>query len=333
MNKACILITSLLIVFCSCGKRSYSDNDVVPVPIFDFPQTVDFNQELSAYQIFEGNPSDLKASSNFHLLELSSTLFTDHAKKQRLISLPEGTKIDKSNDDELTYPNGTILVKTFYYFNDERNEALGKNIIESRLLIKQNDKWNAATYIWNEAQTDAYLSFDKAETEITWLNDNGTAELVNYQVPSQNDCSTCHQVNSSISPIGPTIRNLNRVVARNGHDKNQIDYLNEIGLLNNLSFDPNNKIVDYKDQNQPIELRARAYLDMNCAHCHNPDGWNMANERGFDFRYDISLRQTGLSNRGEKVMRTLENGKMPFIGTTTVDREGVDLIKDYLRSL
>lgn len=333
MTKIGSLIFLLLVVITSCSKRPYFDDDVVEIPKFNFPKTFVFNDNLSAYNIFDGEASNLNPSASFHLLELSSTLFTDYAHKQRLISIPEGAKVENANDGDLDYPNGTILVKTFYYLNDERNEAFGKNIIESRLLIKKDDKWNVATYIWNKDQTDAVLSMDGAESEIKWLNENKYVELINYVIPSQNDCFTCHQANSTITPLGPSIRNLNRVVNREGMKRNQIDYLNEIGLFDNISFDPMNKIVEVKDQSQPLELRARAYLDMNCSHCHNPDGWNKANQRRFDFRYEIPLKETGLHNQGEKVMRTLQNGKMPLIGTTVIDHEGVNLIKDYLRSL
>ncbi len=40
---------------------------------------------------------------------------------------------------------------------------------------------------------------------------------------------------------------------------------------------------DALDANAPLELRARAYLDVNCAHCHSPDG--PAHTSGLDLRW------------------------------------------------
>ena len=72
---------------------------------------------------------------------------------------------------------------------------------------------------------------------------------------------------------------------------------------------------------------------MNCAHCHNPSGWDYATEREFDFRYEIPLSQTGILFEQEKITDALLEGEMPFIGTTVMDQEGIDLVIEYLESL
>ena len=75
---------------------------------------------------------------------------------------------------------------------------------------------------------------------------------------------------------------------------------------------------------------ARAYLDINCSHCHNPDGWEES-KRQFDFRYNVPISQSGIPAKKEKISRTILNRKMPLIGTTMLDEEGVTLILDYLK--
>ena len=42
------------------------------------------------------------------------------------VKVPAGTQMTKSSDETIDFPNGTILTKTFYYYNDERDTTLGK---------------------------------------------------------------------------------------------------------------------------------------------------------------------------------------------------------------
>ena len=323
----------VIILANSCKNNNFRDEEYVQIPDFDFQKSIKFKESLSEYKIFEGLPSDLVPSKDFHLLELSSKLFTDYAHKQRLVKLPAGTKMKKLEDGSVEFPNGTILTKTFFYYNDERDKSLGKQIIETRLEIKENDIWNVATYIWNKQQTDATIETNGLETKISWISDNGTTRSTNYQVPTENQCMTCHQSNSKMTPLGPTLRNLNRTVYRDSTNLNQIDYLQSVGILNEFDISQINNIVDYKNTKASLTERSRAYLDMNCAHCHNPKGWDESTQRRFDFRYETPLEQTGFLRKKEKVVNTMMRGKMPFIGTTMLDEEGIELINEFTGSL
>lgn len=55
------------------------------------------------------------------------------------------------------FPNETILVKNFYYPLDFSKPEGERKIIETRLLIRTKNTWEAYTYLWNEAQTEALL--------------------------------------------------------------------------------------------------------------------------------------------------------------------------------
>lgn len=332
MNKVVFAIVCTLIVIASCRKNDF-ENHKVEIPEFNFPQTISFESNLSAYNIFEGTPSNLVPSEDFEILELSSVLFTDYAHKQRLIKVPEGTSISKSGDGSLDFPDGTILTKTFFYFSDERDTSLGKRIIETRLEIKKSGIWNIATYLWNEKQTDATLKLDGQDTPVSWINAQGNNRSTLYHVPTQNECMTCHQSNSKMSPIGPTLLNLNRTVNRDSSELNQLTHLQSIGLLEQFSVADIHQMVDYNDLNAPISERGRAYLTINCAHCHNPNAWNTPAEKDFDFRHEIPFELTGIQNGKDKISRNIINQKMPFIGTTMMDEEGVSLLIEYLNSL
>lgn len=326
------LVGLVLSITISCKNNRFKNEDYVVIPEFNFPKSIEFEESLLAYNIFLGSPANLDPSNDFHLLELNSTLFTDYAHKQRLVKVPSGTQIKKLEDDSIEFPNGTILAKTFFYYNDERIKN-GKRIIETRLLVKENNTWNVATYLWNEEQTDATLLTDGIETEVSWINREGNSLSTNYQVPTENQCMTCHQSNATMTPLGPTLRNLNHIVDRNGSSVNQISHLQSIGLLDNFDVSHVSRIVDYKNTDASLTDRSRAYLDMNCAHCHNPNGWDKSTQRRFDFRYETPLGQTGILRKEQKIVNTMIRGKMPFIGTTMLDSEGISLLREFTESL
>lgn len=330
IKKRVLVIGCIFIAIVSCRK---DEDRKVEIPDFNFPQTVSFESNLSAYNIFQGTLSNLTPSEDFALLELSSALFTDYAHKQRLIKVPDGSKVSKSNGTTLDFQDGTILTKTFFYYEDDRDTSLGRRIIETRLLIKEAGKWNAATYLWNEAQTDATLKLDGHDMEVSWTNSLGSNFSTLYHVPTQNECMTCHQSNSSMSPLGPTLLNLNRMVNRNGTELNQLTHLQLLGLLEQFSVADIPKMVDHADVSASILDRGRAYLAMNCAHCHNPEAWDTPAEGDFDFRHEIPIEDTGIQNGKDKISRNVTDQEMPFIGTTMTDEEGVKLLVEYLNSL
>ena len=327
----CAFVLGVLILS-SCRKDDFNDTKV-EIPDFNYPTSVDFADSLSTYGIFNGTPSDLTPNANFHLLELSSVLFTDYAHKQRLVKIPDGQQIMRMSDGSIAFPDQTILVKTFYYYNDERDPSLGKRIIESRLLIKENGIWNVATYVWNQAQTEAVLQLNGMDTHVSWVSAEGKTESTNYHVPNENECIACHQSNNTMTPLGPTLRNLNRTVVRDGNNQNQILHLQSLGLINNFALSQVPVIVDYTNTSLMLADRARAYLDMNCSHCHNPTGWDKASEKDFDFRYETSLNQTGIVHDKDRVLRTFTDGEMPFVGTSMMDKEGRELLTQFIENL
>lgn len=335
IKKSKIIYTFLLLSLSFFFLEScvnYNNRINIEIPNFNVLSTVTFEQNLSAYNIFEGNPQDLIPSADFHLLELNSVLFTDYAKKQRLVKVPQGTEITKIGNI-LEFPNETILAKTFYYYNDDRDTSLGKRVIETRLLIKKDDLWNVATYIWNEDQTEAIVSFDGANTPVNWITESGENRSTLYLIPNENDCIACHQSNDEVIPIGTTLKNLNREVSRNGTNINQLTHLQTVAILNQFDVAASPQMIDYNDLNIGLEQRARAYFDINCSHCHNPTAWEAPAKRDLDLRYEVPLNQTGIEQQADDINEFLTSGEMPFIGTTILDDEGVDLIIDFINSL
>ena len=60
---------------------------------------------------------------------------------------------------------------------------------------------------------EAFLSIAGKTIPTKFINNNGELKDVRYRVPNINQCKECHQVNKTITPIGPKARNLNTAYA------------------------------------------------------------------------------------------------------------------------
>ena len=90
-------------------------------------------------------------------------------------------------------------------------------------------------------------------------------------MPNQNQCKECHQLDERLSPIGPKARNLNGPFPYAEGAENQLAHWTRLGLLTGApSPQAAPRTARWDDPAEPLAARARAYLDANCAHCHNP---------------------------------------------------------------
>jgi len=285
--------------------------------------------KLSDYPIFMGNPQALVPGNGFQLYELATGLFTDYAEKQRLIKVPPGTTISAVNDGLPQFPDGAILVKTFYYFNDKRVPSKGKRLIETRLLIKNNNQWVAGTYVWNKEQTDAALAASSSTTPVNWIDEKGAARKISYRIPGARDCASCHNANNTLMPVGLKVRNLNISVVRNGSPINQLLYLHQAGVMNEVSPQQFSTLPAWQNEKYSLQDRVRAYLDVNCAHCHNYQG--SCARSVVRFAWEIPLAATRITEKNNRIVNLMAKGRMPRIGTTVVDSAALALIKQYFQ--
>ena len=202
---------------------------------------------------------------------LNTPLFSDYAEKFRLVFLPPGTAAQYAPEGALAFPVGAVLVKTFAYPADLRRPDANIRYVETRLLIHQASGWVARTYLWNADQTEAVLKRAGARVDVNFVDDRGRTRTVDYALPNQNQCKECHQLDKTITPIGPKARNLNGDFAYAEGHENQLLHWTRKGLLTGAPApDAAPRTVRWDDTAAPVEARARAYLDANCAHCHNP---------------------------------------------------------------
>lgn len=299
--------------------------------LLDVSNNIEMLPKLTDYNIFQGNPSALIPTAEFELYEIATQLFSDYAEKQRLISIPAGDALTVTSDGLPDFPDGTILVKTFYYFRDKRDRAKGINLIETRLLIRSNSKWNVGTYVWNKEQTEALLLTAGMNRTVNWINDDGTGSIISYHVPGNRECATCHNSSAAVIPIGPKVRSLNMDVVRGGETVNQLTYFQSLGILNPVTPSSFTQLPDSHDPALPVAERARAYLDVNCAHCHSHSG--IASGTALYFDFSLPLGATRIASKKERIKKMMSAGDMPRLGTSTIDQESLGVIKTFLDNL
>jgi hypothetical protein len=157
--------------------------------------------------------------------------------------------------------------------------------------------------------------------------------------------------------------------------KNQLQNLIDLNLMTGLATAgvataPVN--ADWKDTAQSLDARAKAYLDVNCAHCHNkegakggyasqsgllltydnigntttPDTWGVckkplayvgakdANGTNLPgYTYDINPKSPGTSILLFRMSHVGASQTMPLVGRQTNHAEAITMVSDWISQL
>ena len=307
---------------------------------------------LSEFGFFQDMQNQIP-SAEVHPYSLVNPLFSDYTDKLRFVYVPEGQKLAYVKDKVFQFPVGSTLIKTFAYLNTQGE--MDAQLLETRLLINTSEGWKAISYVWNQDQTDAKRSVAGATIPTTFINSVGAKVDVRYRAPNQNQCKECHQVNQVMTPIGPKARNMNKNVNYASGDMNQLLYWAAQGWIESkLNAD---LMQSYENENVSIDERARAYLDINCGHCHIPGGsadttglyLNLTEETKEHlgiFKKPVAAGRAsgnlkysivpGKSNKSIMIYRmdSLDPGiMMPESGRALADDKGIKLISDWINQL
>ncbi|MGI9344880.1 MAG: SO2930 family diheme c-type cytochrome [Gammaproteobacteria bacterium] len=322
-------------------------------------------QRLSDYNLFT-NSAKQHPQAGLIPYDLISPLHSDYSSKFRFLFIPQGHTLTYRAHEVLEFPVGSALIKTFAYpastpLADSGNS--NNRLLETRILVRLKHGWQARVYIWDSEQQEAYYKVAGKTLTIDWLAINGNPDPLRYRVPNLNQCKSCHSKDGSLVPLGPKIQNLDhpfnyRGAGFDATEQNQLQAWARLGILSDLPTEPEHaKTVDWRDANAPLEKRARAYLDSNCAHCHNPTG--MASNSGLFLNLEESrsvhlglYKRTVAAGKGTGghtfaivpkkpdqsiiVYRMSTNQPgifMPEIALARPHAEGISLITDWILSL
>jgi uncharacterized repeat protein (TIGR03806 family) len=365
--RALVLVSAVLLAACGNGAAT---------PVFHADGRPD---RLSEWGMVSAVNGELVLSAGVEPYDLNTPLFTDHAGKLRTIWMPEGESARYREGEVLDFPVGTVITKTFYYPVDENGHVLRGDgdlqvserpetldlarvrLVETRILVHRETGWVALPYVWNADETDARLMRAGYSEQLTLAEADGSLRNINYLVPNVNQCAGCHATNNTtreISPIGPAARHINRDYEYAEGPANQLAHFIAQGYLTGAPEpEAAPRAAVWTDTNIPLARRARAYLDINCAHCHNPAG--AADTSGLHLNFDApetanlglckppiaagpgsgGLRFDIVPGHPEdsififRMSSTRGDEMMPELGRSLTHTEGVDLISAWISSL
>ena len=294
---------------------------------------------LSDYRFFK-DASGWQPNERVVPYQLNMPLFSDYAEKYRFIYVPEGAQAKANGDGLLDFPVGSALIKSFGYERDGK-----PMLLETRVLLHRADGWLALPYVWNEAQTEAKLKVAGARIPVTFTDPSGQQRSISYAVPNKNQCKECHALSDAVTPIGPKARNLTH--------GGQLEQFAQLGLIDRKP-EVAYRVPVWGESSAPLKDRARGYLDVNCAHCHNVRG--SASNSGLFLTYEEEMpvrigihKRPVAAGRGSGThdfdiapgdpdgsimiyrLNSLDPGiSMPEVGRSIVHDEGVALLSEWI---
>ncbi|HEY4655098.1 MAG TPA: SO2930 family diheme c-type cytochrome [Cyclobacteriaceae bacterium] len=344
LHRIRLFILALTLYGCS----NYPD----PVRSVRVPDDDEPFEWLSEYNLFEEPLASLRPVDGVIPYDLNTPLFSDYAKKARFVFVPAGKVIEYQSAGVLDFPYGSILIKNFYYEQPGEN-----NLLETRLLIHYSTGWKGLAYVWNATHTDAKFTVGGADIQVA--RPDQPEGVFAYHVPNQNECKGCHSFNKTLNPIGPKAGNLNRVVDSNDGPVNQLDLWLASGIISGLTSGNEAPVYPQWDDASAgsLESRARIYLDVNCGHCHRPEG--PANNTGLHLNleesdpsktgfcklpvsagpgtggrpYDIVPGDPDKSILLYRMKSVDPASRMPELGRELPHGEGIELIRSWIQSL
>ncbi len=332
-----------------------------PDPVF---HPLDDPARLSDWNLFEREAGALRPKDAVMAFRPANQLFSDYAQKLRTAWMPAGARA-RLRGGKLDWPVGTVLSKTFYYPLDgagapaRRDDAMERavdlaaaRVLETRLLVRRAGGWEALPYVWNDEQTEAFLRVAGAGRRLRLAGDERDFA---YFVPNRNQCAGCHQrthPDGGLEPLGAVAAQLAGAFGHPGPGPSQLEELAGRGWLEAAPAPP--VPAAWRDPAASVEERALAYLNMNCGHCHNPDGPAdtsaltldgshrsplalgvckppvAAGGGAGDMRYGIVPGRPERSILLHRMESTEPDAMMPELGRSLAHREGVELVRRWI---
>jgi putative heme-binding domain-containing protein len=308
--------------------------------------------------------------------------WVDHATSERFLGVPGTDPIrirSKAKvitgsmfSRQMDFPKDSVVMKTLS-LELTAGDPASRRRIETQVLHFDGREWFGYSYEWNDEQTDATLVAATGKSRTLYVADPqspGGKRTQTWWYPSRMECIRCHNPWSEYT-LAFNIPQLNRSHDFGSASDNQIRTYRHIGLLEDIvekpdPLDPYLKIEPPKAEDKlprlanpynasdEIDARARAYLHVNCAHCHRFNGGGssyvylqhdlpLASTKAVGARptqgtfgiHDAQILAPGDPYRSVLYFRLakLGPGHMPHIGAKIIDQQGLAVIHDWIRQL
>lgn len=326
-----------------------------------FPRTLSQTGLFASVEDHEPSPGVLPFSIN-------AEPWADHAVAERLVAVPGATAIevipghatrpDFAPVESFKFPGDGVLARTFS-LEMKSGHPESRRRLETQVLHFDGQDWRGYTYAWNDAQTDADLVAAEGMDRTFVVTDpeapGGRREQA-WHFPSRAECLTCH---NSWSGYRLAFNPLQLDKDHAGAD--QLESFMALGLLvapkggtGSRTTDggkPAQKLTNPYDPSANLDERARSYLQVNCAHCHQFGAGGTAN---IQLRYDTPLEKAQILDvrptqgtfgvydarivaHGDPYrsvlfyrMAKLGPGRMPRLGSELLDEDGLRLLRDWI---
>jgi uncharacterized repeat protein (TIGR03806 family) len=312
-------------------------------------QAIAFPERLSQTGLF-ASVADQKPAVGVISYSINAEPWEDFARAERFIAIPGSAHVTTSAN-RWQFPKDSVLAKTLSIEIDEQTHR--RRRVETQILHNSGSDWRAYCYEWNEEQTDAVLLGAEGAERAYGVIDRAQQKR-SWHFPSRAECLRCH--NPWAGPVlGFETAQLNKPRAYSGHVVEQLDALYHLGVCEPLvAADKRPRLADPRNRSADLTNRARAYLHVNCAHCHRANaGSSVASQMAYDLPLDqtamISSRPTQGSfgiHAAEVIapgdpfrsvllyrMSKFGSGRMPYIGSQLVDADGVAMIQRWIKEL
>ncbi|HVJ16492.1 MAG TPA: hypothetical protein VM686_13720, partial [Polyangiaceae bacterium] len=269
---------------------------------------------------------------------INEPFWSDSAVKTRFFALPNGSTFNVKSDGDFEMPPGAVTIKTFQWQGQ---------YFETRFFVRfSTGSYGAWTYLWNDTQDEAFL-VDSIDGDSKTLPGG---HVWNY--PTESQCFQCHTSAAGFG-LGLETRqiNMSQVYAATGRNSNQFDTLNGIGMLSgNLTSLP--PLPAHAQTAASLQMRADAYLHVNCSNCHRPGGTGYGTG---DYRFDTLLASKNICNQQSILsaypgldliepgvhdqsvvwlrMSQRTQNYMPPIASKLADAEGASLLQQWIDGL
>lgn len=326
--------------------------------------TAAFPRRLSETGLFADTAAQQPAAGVVEY-RTNATMWQDGARSQRWLAMPRREQLTFQRPEARRFkhlwglPEGSVVAKTLTL--PAERQAGGRRI-ETQLVHYEAGTFRYYTYAWNDQQTDAVLVPAEGQdrvVEIPDLKSPGGAKQFTWHFASRSECGSCHNPRAGdllafdfAHLLGDGSPGATGTLAH----WQRLDMLAE-AIPAKAQKAP--RLVDpfqpaSADETATLDLRARSYLHVNCAHCHRVGGGGTATmqlplEVPLEQAKALDVRPTqgALDVRGAQIiaagdpyrsvlyhrMARIGPGHMPRLGSSTIDQAGLNLVFRWIASL